>query len=273
MLRRTDEAIERLNEALHIYEGLNADVSFISEVHYYFAECLEERGDISGALDHAQKCKKLREQCFGLSDSRSVDAFRQTARLLLAPYKDYNGVLTPQIRKAYQDAILCLEKVFRYLKSAKAIRQERRQGRLQRSESMATLDGTSTLQLPFDTNLLNSSNVAGPLIRSPFGPSLAIPRALLHTLTRKIVGLKLALVDNPKHRECIRTLRQLDSEYEEESMDPAEAKSVILRLAAVSPSVYLDGIFQRIDDNDAAAVDELKIVLMLTEQEIVGMAK
>ena len=272
ILRRTDEAIDKLNDALHIYNGLNADASYISEVHYHFAECLEERGDLSGALSHSQICKRLRENTFGLMDPRSVDSFRQTARILLAPYRDYHGVLTPQIKKAYSEAIFCLEKVFRYLKTVKESRKERKANKgMKRSDSMVTLDGTQSARLPLDTDLVSLVNIAGPLVRSPFGPSPPIPRTLLHQLTRRIVGLKLALVDNPKHRDIIRTSRtKLSSE--KESLDSEDAKSVILRLAAVSPSVYLDGLLQRLDDNDECAIDELKIALMLTEQETVGVS-
>ena len=274
MLKKTDEAIENLTEALHIYEGLKADVSFIAEVHYYFAECLEERGDISKALHHAQICRKYREKCFGLADSRSVDSFRQVARLLLSPYKDYNGVITPQIKKAYSEAIVCLEKVFRYLKTVKATRKERRQeAALKRSASVVTLTNQDTLKLPYDTDVTTHVQILGPLVKSPFGACPCIPRSLLHQLTKQIVGLKLLLVEDPKHKDCIRMLRsQTHNSLQENDLDPVDAKSVILRLAAVSPSVYLDGILQRIEDEDESAIDELKIVLLLTEQDTVGMA-
>jgi hypothetical protein len=187
---------------------------------------------------------------------------------LLSPYQNYNGVITPQIRKAYSEAILCLEKVFRYLKSVKEIRKER--SGLGRSEScIISCYGSEVLKLPFDTDLVAAVNVAGPLVVSPFGPSPPIPRSLLHQLTKQIIGLKVALIENPKHKECIRMIRSMQMD----PIDPLEAKAVILKLAAVSPSVYLDGILQRIDDNEDSAEEELKMVLMLTEQDTVGMTR
>lgn len=51
-----------------------------------------------------------------------------------------------------------------------------------------------------------------------------------------------------------------------------EARQVILRLAAVSPSIYIDGILARIEDEDETAIEELAIVLQLTESETVGIS-
>lgn len=234
---------------------------------------MEERGDLSAALKHALLSKKYREKCFGLNDSRSVDSFRLVARLLLAPYKNYHGVVTPPMKKAYGEAILCLEKVFRYLKSVKTKRTEKRRD----SDELSGGQSASSLRLPYDTDLFITNNIAGPLVTSPFGPKLSIPRSLLHNLTKEIVSLKLALVDSPKHREVIRSLRGVlvtaNDCPEDTIIDPAEAKGVIVRLAAVSPSIYLDGIFQRIDDNDEAAMEELKVLLLLTEHETVGLSR
>jgi hypothetical protein len=273
-LKQTDEAIEKLTEALHIYEGLKVDPPLVAEVHFHFSECLEERGDLSAALRHALLSKKLREKAFGLNDSRSVDSFRLVARLLLAPYQNYHGVVTPPMRKAYAEAILCLEKVFRYLKSAKTARLSNNNSA---GSNLSESALASSLRLPFDTDLFISERIAGPLVSSPFGPKLPIPRALLHNLTKEIVRLKLTLVESPKHREAIRSIRAGLSETndfgEETIVDPAEAKSVILRLAAVSPSIYLDGILQRVDDDDMGAIEELKVLLLLTEFEMVGLSK
>lgn len=58
----------------------------------------------------------------------------------------------------------------------------------------------------------------------------------------------------------------------DKSLDANEARAVVLRLAAVSPSVYFDGVLGRIDEEDVSAVEELGVVLMLTEGETVGLA-
>jgi hypothetical protein len=121
-------------------------------------------------------------------------------------------------------------------------------------------------------------DIAGPLIRSPFGTKPSISRSLLHDTTKKIVSLKLACAESPQHREFIRNIRQQLYEQHQEShagldvIDPREIKAVILRMAAVSPSIYLDGLFQRIDDNELHALEELRIAILLTEEETIGVA-
>ncbi|KAJ3051217.1 hypothetical protein HK097_007820 [Rhizophlyctis rosea] len=280
-----NEAIQRLTEALHIYQSLNSDTSLIAEVHYHLAEALAERGDLDSALTNAQRARKLREKCFGQMDPRAVETFRQVARLLLAPYKEYTGVLTPQIKAAYKEAITCHEKVFRYLKTIRGSSSNMSSGL---SSSAASVHSTSSISiyqqkkppsntsittiLP-STSLLASSGfphpVAGPLVCSPFHPPTPFPRSLLHRLTRQIVSLKLTLLDEPRHRECVRTLRARNAEAH---LDAHEAREVVLRLAAVSPSVYLDGVVQRIDQDDDSALEELAIVMLLCESETVGLA-
>ncbi|KAH6579068.1 hypothetical protein BASA61_010518 [Batrachochytrium salamandrivorans] len=150
--------------------------------------------------------------------------------------------------------------------------------------------------------------ISGPLITSPYGWSHPLGKSSLHKLTKDIMTLRLALLESPRHRECVRMLRAqrlasidaanaggeypsrmvgqphqrylgLDDRgnaairdgYMGRGLDADEARGVIQRLAAVSPSVYLDGILQRIDDEDNSAVEELRVVLMLTESETVGL--
>ncbi|KAK6097933.1 hypothetical protein MT418_002020 [Batrachochytrium dendrobatidis] len=375
-----DEAIDRLTQAIHIYQSLRSDPAKIAEVHFYMAECLADRGDIDGAIQHAQTCRRLRERMFGFSDIRVIESCQQVATMVLAPYVDYKGVLTPQIRQAYRDVIGCHEKVFRYLKTVSqkqpmsghfyggrysssvsnhgdssglsmiatipiskgTIKRNqvfnRQQmvsgammhtggaidGRMMASEgsngyatsiasngnSNPLLSQGSSAQLknvyPAASkmvsracNLLGTSGssypISGPLITSPYGWTSPLSRSLMHKLTKDIVKLKLALLESPRHRECVRMLRaqrlaassgtsNVANNYSNQSylnqegteslnsgIDPEEARGVILRLAAVSPSVYLDGILQRIDDGDHSAVEELRVVLMLTESETVGL--
>ena len=256
---------------------MNSESPEIAEVHYYFAECLENRGDFSAALRHALICKKLRENYFGPDDSKSVDAFRQTARLLLKPYQNYQGVITPQIRGIYTDAIMCLEKVFRYLKAVKKSKSIRKEITMKRAESSYQLAQGREEFCHFDSNLTVNVDIAGPLIRSPFGTKPSIPKSLLHDTTKKIVSLKLSCVESPQHREFIRNIRQQLSEQGQElnsgldTIDTREIKAVILRMAAVSPSIYLDGLFQRIDDNEYHALEELRIAILITEENTIGV--
>ncbi|KAL2918972.1 hypothetical protein HK105_201242 [Polyrhizophydium stewartii] len=404
VLNQIDESIERHTQALHIYQSLRTDASLVAEVHFYMAESLAERGDVDGALQHAQTCRKIRERMFGFSDLRVIESCRQVAGLVMLPFCGYKGVLTPQIKAAYREAIACHEKVFRYLKLVAQQQQQQHQQRRGRDPAMSAASGHAarimssasamSVGTPFSpssmmsisaaggkrgslirreqafvagagatgsslaggvgnsstdaaassspshaahlpgllgashaggglvasphaqrvTTLLGTAGsphpISGPLVASPFGWTAPFSRSLLHKLTKEIVTMKLALLESPRHKECVRMLRsqriaaaaasaaasaassptrqgsaatataaaataapsitgdQIDAVM---GLDPDEARGVILRLAAVSPSVYLDGILQRIDDEDDSAVEELRVVLMLTESETVGL--
>ncbi|TPX68750.1 hypothetical protein SpCBS45565_g02959 [Spizellomyces sp. 'palustris'] len=260
-------AIQRFTEALHLYQGLNAPLPLLAHLHHHFAQPLAERGDLDTAIMHAQRARKMYEKCLGQADPRTVETYRQVAKLVLTPYAEYEGVLTPVIRASYKEAIGCYEKVFRYVKGSRSGKE------------------SASMLLPLGTPLSNPANhppslpllgttshptpITGPLIQPHQIPLPTHPRSLLHKLTRQIISLKLRLVDSPQHREVVRTLRAANVD---KSLDAQEARAVVLRLAAVSPSVYLDGVFARIEEEDASAVEELGVVLMLTEGEVVGLA-
>lgn len=85
--------------------------------------------------------------------------------------------------------------------------------------------------------------------------------------------MKLALVESPKHKEVIRMIRQRRCEHVSEYLgfDAEDARTTIKRMAAVTPSVYLDDILQRITHGDDTGTDELNMVIILTESETVGV--
>jgi tetratricopeptide (TPR) repeat protein len=276
-----EEAICNLTQAAEIYTSLQASPSLIAEVHYYFADCLSERGDLDGAIIHAQKCRKIRERLYGLSDIRVMDSCRQTAKMVLAPFQDYKGVLTPQIKQAYRDAIQCNEKIFRYLQSQSSKGKLGKRGTLRRKPSIKEENPNPNQCLVLGTGN-EKELMCGPLVQTPYGWAPPLSSTLLHKITKQIVTMKLALIESPKHRECVRQLRARraavaaaiangDETTESWSFNAEDARSAILRMAAVSPSVYLDDILQRIDHDDESAVDELGIVLTLTESETLGI--
>ncbi|KAJ1538367.1 hypothetical protein HK096_001589, partial [Nowakowskiella sp. JEL0078] len=267
----------------------------ISEVHFHLAESLADKGDLDGAIQHSQKCRKMRERCYGQMDVRTVEVYKQCAKLVLAPYIDYKGVITPQIRLAYREAINCYEKFFRFLKNSKSVSSNKglNSGILSSGGSVSRFsmisishvltEQTSRLMIGIGNGSSNRPTTylegtcapptVGPLLSFPSIPAFASPRpSLLHQLTKQIIGLKLDLLENPRHKECVRTLRATDDQNQK--IEATEAKEIILRLAAVSPSVYLDGILSRIEDgDDEEAVRELGIVLQLTEKETVGFSQ
>lgn len=240
---------------------------------------MAERGDLEGAIHHAQKCRKIRERIFGLLDVRVMESCRQTARMVLAPFKEYSGVLTPQIKQSYREAIQCHEKVFRFLQQQKS--RLRKANTLRKRQSVRSMVSMKTENEPPIKETVPHS-YCGPLVISPFGWAPPLNSSMLHKLTKEIVSMKLSLVELPKHRDCIRQFRarrELQAKERENgnetvgafAFDEEDARSAILRMAAVTPSVYLDDILHRIEQDDQGAINELGLVMTLTESETVGV--
>ncbi|KAI9353876.1 hypothetical protein BDR26DRAFT_929090 [Obelidium mucronatum] len=309
-LQSTDEALARLNEALQIYRSLNAPTTYIAQVHSHIASALDLRGDSDGAISHAQKARKMWETARGQMDPRSVAANLHTANLLLKPFEGSSGtsanVLTPNIKAAYREAINCFEKVFRFLKNAgngglgTLSSSSGSSGVRSSGSSISSRASTISIDsyVSARTSRISSADssngslahpyipLVGPAVVPPFSPLPQLPKSILHKLTKKIVTLKLALVESPRHREVIRTLRMGDasvgpvmmrgSEFVHpvvrNAFDPMMAREVVIKMAAVSPSIYLDGVLARIEDDDGSAIDELAIAIQLAESDTVGLA-
>ncbi|KAI8825463.1 translation initiation factor eIF3 subunit 135-domain-containing protein [Chytriomyces cf. hyalinus JEL632] len=324
LLNQTDNAIKSLTSALQIYTTLSSPASFIAQVHAHLADAFDARGDSDTAIAHAQRSRKIWEKIRGQMDPRSVASNMQTANLLLKPYTDYKGVLTPAIRTAYREAITCFEKVFRHLKnsasssngggssasgssgpvrsSGSSVYSSSRLSTVSSMDSFTSsrhTEATSTGSSTF--GCVTTAPMVGPAVVPPFAPLPPLHKSLLHKLTKRIVTLKLALVESPRHKEVVRTLRQGAGSNTDEigecdesesslsssviplkfrgseflvakTFDPVIAREVVIKMAAVSPSIYLDGVLARIDDEDASALDELAIAIQLAESETVGLA-
>ncbi|KAI8895724.1 translation initiation factor eIF3 subunit 135-domain-containing protein [Globomyces pollinis-pini] len=262
-LGNLDEAVDKFTQALTIFQSSRSDQSLIADVHYHFADVLSQRGDFDGALEHAQKCRKLREVSFGFSDVRVIHACRQVSKMLLTPYLDYSGVLTPAIKAAYREAISCHEKVFRYLQNQQGLARRRSKRQPNRG-----------LSLPSNSNyaIERSLVMSGPLVVAPFGWTPPFGKGMMHKLTKEIVSMKLALVESPVQKETIRTIRSRINSGMKDSIEfePEDARNAIVKMAAVTPSVYLDHILQRVEHGDDSAVEELSLVIILAESETVG---
>jgi len=120
-LRRTDEAIQKYLEAIQIFESLGADknIEVIAITHHTLADAYFQKDDVDNAITHSIEARKLKEKCFGQYHHQTINTYRQLAKLVLANYTNYQGVITPQIKKSIQIAISCYERVFKYLKSRK----------------------------------------------------------------------------------------------------------------------------------------------------------
>jgi tetratricopeptide (TPR) repeat protein len=92
---------------------------------------------------------------------------------------------------------------------------------------------------------------------SPYGNSDERKDVLL-SLTKTIVGLKLKLIPG-QHRQLLRYIREKKQVYDNEF-----AQSSLLKLLHLTPSVYLEDIFQRLDA-DKTASKELAVVIQIAE--------
>ncbi|KAJ3122614.1 hypothetical protein HK100_011903 [Physocladia obscura] len=297
-LKNTEESAARLIQALQIAKSISAPSTLVAQIYGYIASALDLRGDLGSALENAQKARKMWEKAKGQMDPRSVAANLQTATLLLKPYESYKGVLTPAIRTAYREAITCFEKVFRFLKNTAAMPTGNRGTSIISSRASSVsidsyISSRSSRAMTSDSSASFASGqtptpFVGPAVMPPFAPLPQFPKSILHKLTKKIVTLKLALVESPHHKDVIRTLRSAKEDgvcvpmklrgsstldcTEVTSFDPMMAREVVIKMAAVSPSIYLDGVLARIDDDDGSAIDELAIAIQLAESDSLGLS-
>ena len=249
-------------EAMQIYQSLNADRTMIAEVHFYLAEALSARGDIDAAISHSQRSKKIRETILGQHETRTIESYKQVSSLLLFPYKEYKGVVTSQIRVNYLEVISCLEKVFRFMKTSQKPKRKSKSDvnsiiSKSTTKSKSEILNTNEQTLYYGKNNSFSGGmfdgklniipacISGPFFSPPFTLSKQPESKIIHLIVKQIVKLKLELLETPKHRECVRTLRQKlyqEQKNNQGNVQKNEAKSVILGLTAVSPSIYLGKI-------------------------------
>jgi hypothetical protein len=90
--------------------------------------------------------------------------------------------------------------------------------------------------------------------------------SILLSLTRTLVGLKLRLIPS-RHKEVLLALRKEPRAYPEEIL-----KESILRLVHLTPTVYLEEVYQRLNDGEASAVDDLGAILQIAESPNVNLA-
>jgi len=216
-LKRTDEAIQKYLEAIQIFEGLGSEknIETIAITHHSIADAYFQKDDVDNAIIHSTEARKLKEKCFGQYHPQTVNTYRQLAKLVLANYTNYQGVITPQIKKSIQIAINCYERVFKYLKSRKDFGKQ---------------------------------NVA------------------LLTLIRTLIGLKFKLF-NTRQREILRSVRQSDKVYSQESV-----KDVILKLVHLTPVIVIDEILQKLEDKDESSINELGIIVQIAESDDITFA-
>lgn len=212
-LDRTSDSIRSLTESLNIFASLGPEYGLMTgRVHFLLAQSLQKKGDLLNATKHSKASKTIREKYAGPSNADTVESCRQMATLVMAPYEEYTGVVTGTVASAVREAIGLYEKVFRYL-------------RAQRGGSMGMVGSLSGR-----ASLMSATGSEAPS-RSPsaignYNPALAsqvqLPVAIAQTggasssnsiielkdLTRRIVNLRLLLVDSPRAKEALRAIKE-----------------------------------------------------------------
>jgi hypothetical protein len=92
-------------------------------------------------------------------------------------------------------------------------------------------------------------------------PSAPFKESILLTLTKTLINLKLRLAPM-KYKEYLKQQR-----LEEDLPCQQTMKDCIVRLVHLTPSVYLEEIFQRIDGDDSDAMNELFALVQLAESQ------
>ncbi|TPX34212.1 hypothetical protein SmJEL517_g03125 [Synchytrium microbalum] len=266
VLGRTSDSIRFLTESLTIYSSLGPEYGLLTgRVHFLLAQSLQQKGDLSNATKHAKASKLLREKYAGSSHADTVESYRLLATLVMAPYEDYTGVVTGTVATAIREAIGLYEKVFRYLRN-------------QRGGSMGiTMSGrASVMGMSTSSVISRSPSVSGhyqipvPTTTNSTVSSSTSSTMELKDLTRRIVSLRLVLIDSPRAKEVLRGIREnLATQGHEES---AIREVVVRLLASGSPSVYTESVVRRVEEGEGEeAIDELSIIVQLTEGESVGV--
>ncbi|KAI3636260.1 hypothetical protein MIR68_005612 [Amoeboaphelidium protococcarum] len=89
--------------------------------------------------------------------------------------------------------------------------------------------------------------------------------AMLLTLTKTLVGLKIRLIPS-RHSQLLESIREQSSE---DVIQDSLLKEVVIKLIHLSPTIYLEQLFQKLDqpeDRDDA-IEELTAVLQVVEKQ------
>lgn len=222
-MRKPSDALELFTEALSIFREIRPSSEAVAENHFCMAEALYDKGDILEAIRHCEESKLIREKLYGNLHPKTIDSYQQMGKLMSANYVEYDGVITPQIRRDLVTSMAYYDKVFKFIKSHK--------------------DGQIKM-------------FAGPKLKE----------SILLTLTKTLIGLKLRMIPT-RHRETVRCLRERAAIHSQEAV-----REVILKLVHLTPSVYLEELFQRLEGHDRDAEEELSTVLQIAESQQLAFA-
>jgi tetratricopeptide (TPR) repeat protein len=233
----SEEAIEKLSEAMHVFHDMQ---KFTNEADtlYSLAEAKFGCGHVSPAIEHAKCAMILREKHLSTQHPDTIKSYHQVARIVLSNYvdPDYAGPITAVVKDAFETAIWCYERIFRFLKTL--------------------LNPADTKKPAQHTHQLHSIQQRKKAHEDIMG------------LIRQIVDLKLKLASS-NLKETIRLTRvqALKKGY------PAQdIKDVILKLIHLTPSVFIDGIFQRLQQGESCGAQDLSILLQLVESSNINIS-
>ncbi|KAJ3030179.1 hypothetical protein HDV00_009080, partial [Rhizophlyctis rosea] len=130
----------------------------------------------------------------------------------------------------------------------------------QSSSSAASASTTTTTSTPLLCSFTSTFAGAGPLVHLPFHSPASRTGTFLHRLPRQIPTSRLTFSALSDHGEVVQTS---PARYAVFHNITNEAREVVLRLAAVSANVCLEGVVQRIDQENENVMEELGVVMLL----------
>jgi len=223
ILGRTDEALDYLQQSNSCFESssIRSDITLetIALNHWYIADLYKTRGDLDTAIQHATEGEKIRQSLFGPMDDRAIQSTEQIAELLTTSYKDYTGVITPNIKKQIVSALSHWEKVFKYCKL-------RGKGRRGSSEAVRKQDIEKLL-----------------------------------SITRTMITMKFQILAT-EQKDYVKIARE---DWTAHGSDEDLKREIVLKLLTLLPTVYIDEVLSRCEDDDPQGHREMVEIVAIQE--------
>lgn len=287
------ESVQQLHEAASIFSTLSStnstseragsapqfvSTSALATAYYFLAEALTAKGDLEAALEAAEAALKIREGTFDSFSELAIESVKQVAKIVLLPYTNYSGPATPAVKHAVEAAIRCYEREFKYLKQLKrdtkgSVGCEHSKPRISQLASNVRNSVVDTAMGHAEPSIYGLSSFS---LLQGSQQNLAVTQsnnvnAQIMELTKTLIKLKLRLASG-RQQEVLNGLP-------EKLVAPANAvKEVIVKLVHLTPIVYMNELFQRVDDSDngerlidSSTISELHIIVQLASKKQLGV--
>ena len=88
-----------------------------ADATYHLAEALAAQGNFEEAIEQSRLAKAGRDAAYGPMHARSIDSCKQLSNFLTYNFDVRDGFITTEYRMKCEEAVLCQERHFKWLKS------------------------------------------------------------------------------------------------------------------------------------------------------------